>query len=51
MGAADGPDSKGWTVEEVLVDVEALQTLEGEVAETGLFEANGRSSSTRSATR
>jgi Domain of unknown function (DUF4388) len=41
VGAADGPDSKGWTVEEVLVDVEALQTLEGEVAETGLFEANG----------
>ena len=41
VGAADGPDAKGWTVEEVLVDVEALQTLEGEVAETGLFEANG----------
>jgi hypothetical protein len=41
VGAADGPDAKGWTVEEVLVDVEALQTLEGELAETGLFEANG----------
>ena len=41
VGAADGPDGKGWTVEEALVDVEALQTLEGEVAETGLFEANG----------
>ena len=41
VGAADGPDSKGWTVEEVLIDVEALQTLEGEVAESGLFEANG----------
>ncbi|MET0565567.1 MAG: DUF4388 domain-containing protein [Acidimicrobiia bacterium] len=41
VGAADGPDAKGWTVEEVLVDVEALQILEGEVAETGLFEANG----------
>ncbi|HEU5112988.1 MAG TPA: DUF4388 domain-containing protein [Acidimicrobiia bacterium] len=41
VGAADGPDAKGWTVEEVLVDVESLQTLEGEVAETGLFEANG----------
>ena len=41
VGAADGPDAKGWTVEEVLVDVEALQTLEGEVTETGLFEANG----------
>ena len=41
VGAADGPDAKGWTVEEVLIDVEALQTVEGEVAETGLFEANG----------
>jgi hypothetical protein len=41
VGAADGPDAKGWTVEEVLVDVEALQTLESEVTETGLFEANG----------
>jgi hypothetical protein len=41
VGAADGPDAKGWTVEEVLVDVDALQTLEGEIAETGLFEANG----------
>lgn len=41
VGAADGPDVKGWTVEEVLMDVEALQILEGEVAETGLFEANG----------
>ncbi|MGH8949581.1 MAG: DUF4388 domain-containing protein [Acidimicrobiia bacterium] len=41
VGAADGPDAKGWTVEEVLLDVEALQTLEGEVVDTGLFEANG----------
>lgn len=41
VGAADGPDAKGWTVEEVLLDVDALQTLEGEIAETGLFEANG----------
>ena len=41
VGAADGPDGKGWTVEEVLVDVEALQTLESEVTETGLLEANG----------
>jgi hypothetical protein len=41
VGAADGPDAKGWTVEEVLIDVEGLQTLEGEVVETGLFEANG----------
>lgn len=41
VGAADGPDAKGWTVEEVLHDVEALQTLESEVADSGLFEANG----------
>jgi hypothetical protein len=41
VGAADGPDAKGWTVEEVLHDVDALQTLESEVAESGLFEANG----------
>ena len=41
VGAADGPDTKGWTVEDVLQDVEALQTLESEVAESGLFEANG----------
>ena len=41
VGAADGPDAKGWTVEEVLSDVEALQTLESEVSDSGLFEANG----------
>jgi hypothetical protein len=41
VGAADGPDTKGWTVEEVLLDVEALQSLEGEVVDAGLFEANG----------
>jgi hypothetical protein len=40
VGAADGPDTKGWTVEEVLLDVEALQSLEGEVVASGLFEAN-----------
>jgi hypothetical protein len=41
VGAADGPDAKGWTVEEVLQDVESLQTLESEVSESGLFEASG----------
>ena len=41
VGAADGPDAKGWTVEEVLLDVEALQSLEGEVIDAGLFEASG----------
>jgi len=41
VGAADGPETKGWTVEEVLLDVNALQSLEGEVVDTGLFEASG----------
>ncbi len=41
VGAADGPEGKGWTVEEVLLDVEALQSLEGEVVDAGLFEASG----------
>ena len=40
VGAADGPDSKGWTVEEVLLDVEVLQSLESEVVDAGLFEAS-----------
>ncbi|MGH8951598.1 MAG: DUF4388 domain-containing protein [Acidimicrobiia bacterium] len=40
VGAADGPDAKGWTVEECLLDVESLQSLEGEVVDAGLFEAN-----------
>jgi hypothetical protein len=40
VGAADGPDTKGWTVEECLLDVESLQSLEGEVVDAGLFEAN-----------
>ncbi|HSK06109.1 MAG TPA: DUF4388 domain-containing protein [Acidimicrobiia bacterium] len=40
VGAADGPDTKGWTVEEVLLDVEALQSLEGEVVASGLLEAS-----------
>jgi hypothetical protein len=39
VGAADGPDTKGWTVEEVLLDVEDLQSLEGEVVASGLFDA------------
>jgi hypothetical protein len=40
VGAADGPDTKGWTVEEVLLDVEGLQSLEGEVVASGLLDAN-----------
>ncbi len=41
VGPADGPEIKGWTVEEVLADVEALHSLEGEVVDAGLFEASG----------
>lgn len=39
VGAADGPDSDGWSVEDVMDDVESLKTLEGEVVDAGLFEA------------
>lgn len=41
VGPADGPDNAGWSVEDVLADVEALRTLEGEVIDAGLFEATG----------
>jgi hypothetical protein len=41
VGPADGPDSKGWPIEEVLAEVEALRSLEGEVIDAGLFEASG----------
>ena len=41
VGPADGPEIKGWTVEEILADVEALRSLEGEVIDAGLFEATG----------
>jgi hypothetical protein len=41
VGPADGPEIKGWTVEEILADVEALRSLEGEVIDAGLFEASG----------
>ncbi len=39
VGAADGPDRDGWSVEDVLTDVEALRALESDVVEAGLFEA------------
>jgi hypothetical protein len=39
VGPADGPESPGLNVEEVLADVEALRLLEGEVIDAGLFEA------------
>jgi hypothetical protein len=41
VGPADGPEIRGWTVEEVLSDVDALRSLEGEVIDAGLFEASG----------
>ncbi len=41
VGAADGPETSGWSVEDVLADVETLNSLEGEVIDAGLFEAAG----------
>ena len=41
VGAADGPETEGWAVEEILAEVEALQSLEAEVVDAGLFEAAG----------
>lgn len=40
VGPADGPDAPGWSVEDVTADVEALQSLEGEVIDAGLFDAS-----------
>ena len=39
VGAADGPEGSGWSVEDVLSDVEVLKSLEDEIVEAGLFEA------------
>jgi hypothetical protein len=41
VGAADGPDDGGYAVEDVLGEVAALRSLEGEVIDAGLFEAQG----------
>jgi hypothetical protein len=41
VGAADGPDGDGWSVEGVLTDVQTLHSLELDVVDAGLFEANG----------
>lgn len=41
VGAADGPDTSGWSVEDILADVDALKSLEGEVIDAGLFQAAG----------
>lgn len=39
VGPADGPELDGWSVEDVLTDVEALRALERDVVEAGLFQA------------
>ncbi len=41
IGPADGPDTNGLAVDEVVGDLEALRHLEGEVVDAGLFEAAG----------
>lgn len=41
VGAPDGPDGDGFSVEDVLDEVSALRSLEGEVVDAGLFEAAG----------
>lgn len=41
IGPADAPGGQGWSIEEVLAEVEALRSLEGEVIDAGLFEATG----------
>lgn len=41
VGPADGPSAPGWSIEDVLADVDALKSLEREVVDAGLFEASG----------
>lgn len=41
VGAADGPDGDGFAVEDIMGEVAALRSLEGEVIDAGLFEAAG----------
>lgn len=41
VGPADGPEGKGWSVDEIMGEVDALTSLEGEVVDAGLFEADG----------
>ena len=41
LGEDDGPDGKGWGVDEVLDAVSTLSEIEGEVAETGMIESSG----------
>lgn len=41
VGPADGPDGDGLAVEDIMGEVTALRSLEGEVIHAGLFEAAG----------
>jgi hypothetical protein len=41
VGPADGPENDGFAVEDVMGEVDALRSLEGEVIDAGLFEAPG----------
>ncbi|MGD2042904.1 MAG: DUF4388 domain-containing protein [Acidimicrobiia bacterium] len=41
VGPADGPDAEGFAVEDIMGEVAALRSLEGEVIDAGLFEAAG----------
>ena len=41
VGSADGPETDGLGVEEILTEVDALKSLEGEVDEAGLLEPAG----------
>ena len=41
VGPADGPSTEGFMVEDLMGDVAALRSLEGEVIDAGLFEAAG----------
>jgi hypothetical protein len=41
VGPADGPDADGLAVEDIMGEVTALRSLEGEVIDAGLFEAAG----------
>ena len=41
LGEDDGPDGKGWAVDEVLEAVSALSEIESEVAQTGMIESSG----------
>jgi hypothetical protein len=40
VGPADGPETDGWGVEDVMTDVDALRAVEKEVVEAGLIEAD-----------